>query len=82
MPTYADSHLLPPTSSLPTIPELFDRIADANPNYIAVATVRAVERGIQGSYMETSTFGEIQAASRRAAYLFTAPEYGICLKKG
>jgi hypothetical protein len=67
---------------LPTVPELFDRIADANPNYLAVATVRSTEKGLSGSYLETHTFGEIQAASKRAAYLFTAPEFGIGLKRG
>lgn len=73
---------MPPTSLLPSIPELFDRIADANPSYPAIATLLRTDLGLDGSYLEETSFGELQAMSRRAAYFLTAPEFGINLKKG
>ncbi|KAI9008633.1 hypothetical protein DFJ74DRAFT_363768 [Hyaloraphidium curvatum] len=75
------SEALPPTSELPTVHELVDRVALANPSYPALATVRNTV-SLEASYLETTTWGDLVAISKRAAYYLTAPEYGIGLKRG
>ena len=76
-----DSGLLPASSSLPTVYELFDRIADASPKSIAVATVRNTA-SLATSYVENTLFEDLQRMSLRAAYYLTAPEFGINLRRG
>ncbi len=76
-----DSGLLPPTSSLPTVYELFDRIADASPKAIAVATIRNTA-SLSSSYVENTSFEDLRRMSQRAAYFLTSNEYGINLRRG
>lgn len=81
MPVIDDSHALPPTSALPSIADAVDRIAGANPGYPAIALVRNTQT-FEGHYVETTSWGELAALSKRAAYFLTAPEHGINLKHG